>query len=157
MSLSATNAPQLAALQKEDALPERNHTPTNAELFLYNAVLWNAHRIHYDLPYAQNEEGYDGLVIAGPQIGDWMIQVIDNLMATASDGEQFMLASLDYSNRSAAYIGETLLTGGTVTDVIVDNAEPPQVLQINVELFVKNQQGDVITPGTAVLKRIAPS
>jgi len=157
MSTSNANAPRLAALQKEDALPERNHTPTNAELFLYNAVLWNAHRIHYDLPYAQNEEGYEGLVIAGPQIGDWMIQVIDNLMADAADGEEFMLASLDYSNRSAAYIGETLLTGGTVTEVVLDNAEPPQVQQVDVELFVKNQRGDVITPGTAVLKRIAAS
>ena len=155
MSASTASDQRLSDLKKEDALPERNHTPSNAELFFYNAALWNAHRIHYDLLYAQNDEGYDGLVIAGPQMGDWMTQVIDNLMADAADGDEFMLANLAYSNRSAAYIGETLLTGGAVTDVVLNNAEPPQVQQIDVELFVKNQQGEVITPGTAVLKRIA--
>jgi len=148
------SAAKLSDLRKDDALPKREHTPTNAELFFYNAALWNAHRIHYDLPYAQNEEGYDGLVIAGPQMGDWMTQVIDNLMNEADDCDQFMLANLAYSNRSAAYIGETLVTGGTVTDVVFNDAKPPQVQQIDVELFVQNQQGNVITPGTASIKRV---
>jgi len=34
-----------------DALPERQHTATNVSLFLYNAVIWNPHRIHYDETY----------------------------------------------------------------------------------------------------------
>lgn len=35
-------------------------------LFRYSALTFNAHRIHYDLPYAQQEEGYSGLVVQGP-------------------------------------------------------------------------------------------
>ena len=152
MSTQANSELHIQDLKIDDALPAREHTPTNAELFFYNAALWNAHRIHYDLPYAQNEEGYDGLVIAGPQMGDWMTQVIDNLLANAADGEHFMLANLSYSNRQAAYIGETLNTGGAVTAVTHDDSKNAQ--QIDVELFVKNAKGDVITPGTATLKRI---
>jgi len=39
-------------------------TPTL--LFRYSALTFNAHRIHYDLPYAQTVEHYPGLVVHGP-------------------------------------------------------------------------------------------
>ncbi len=35
-------------------------------LFRYSAATYNAHRIHYDLPYAQQVEKYPGLVVHGP-------------------------------------------------------------------------------------------
>lgn len=35
-------------------------------LFRFSAVTFNGHRIHYDLPYAQGEEGYGGLLVHGP-------------------------------------------------------------------------------------------
>lgn len=35
-------------------------------LFRYSAVTFNAHRIHYDLPYTQQVEHYPGLVVHGP-------------------------------------------------------------------------------------------
>jgi 3-methylfumaryl-CoA hydratase len=41
-------------------------TPSPALLFRYSALTFNGHRIHYDLPYARNVEGYPGLVVHGP-------------------------------------------------------------------------------------------
>jgi len=35
-------------------------------LFRFSALTFNAHRIHYDLPYAVQEENYPGLVVHGP-------------------------------------------------------------------------------------------
>jgi 3-methylfumaryl-CoA hydratase len=35
-------------------------------LFRFSALTYNAHRIHYDLPYATEAEGYPGLVVHGP-------------------------------------------------------------------------------------------
>ncbi|MDH3739673.1 MAG: acyl-CoA dehydrogenase, partial [Alphaproteobacteria bacterium] len=35
-------------------------------LFRFSALSFNSHRIHYDAVYAQNEEGYPGLVVHGP-------------------------------------------------------------------------------------------
>lgn len=35
-------------------------------LFRFSALTFNAHRIHYDHPYATAEEGYPGLVVHGP-------------------------------------------------------------------------------------------
>ena len=35
-------------------------------LFRFSALTFNAHRIHYDRPYAEAEEGYPGLIVHGP-------------------------------------------------------------------------------------------
>jgi 3-methylfumaryl-CoA hydratase len=40
--------------------------PSQPLLFRYSALTFNSHRIHYDLPYATQEEGYRGLVVHGP-------------------------------------------------------------------------------------------
>ena len=41
-------------------------TPDSRLLFRFSAVTFNAHRIHYDRPYAMEVEGYPGLVVHGP-------------------------------------------------------------------------------------------
>lgn len=40
--------------------------PDPVALFRFSALTFNAHRIHYDLPYATQEEGYPGLIMQGP-------------------------------------------------------------------------------------------
>lgn len=42
--------------------------PHPVHLFRYSAVTFNGHRIHYDWPYATEQEGYAGLVVHGPLI-----------------------------------------------------------------------------------------
>lgn len=44
----------------------RELIPTEPLLFRYSALTFNSHRIHYDLPYARDEERYRGLVVHGP-------------------------------------------------------------------------------------------
>ncbi len=131
---------RMASLNVGDALPERSHTPDNVQLMLYNAAIWNGHRIHFDEPYAKDVEGYPGLVIAGPLLGDWLHQCLTEWL-----GEDGRIASIEYSNRIASYIGETLVAGGTVTAV------DPEARTAEVEVFVRNEAGDVITPGKAVV------
>lgn len=40
--------------------------PDAVMLFRYSALTMNGHRIHYDRPYATDEEGYPALVVHGP-------------------------------------------------------------------------------------------
>lgn len=47
---------------------------TEMLLFRYSAVTFNAHRIHYDLPYAKGVEHYPGLVVHGPLQASLLIQ-----------------------------------------------------------------------------------
>jgi 3-methylfumaryl-CoA hydratase len=51
--------------------------PDTVLLFRFSALTFNAHRIHYDRPYALEEEGYPGLVVHGPLTAmmlAWMTQ-----------------------------------------------------------------------------------
>lgn len=56
-------APESMAASGETVV-SRDATPPL--LFRYSALTFNSHRIHYDLPYAMEEEGYPGLVVHGP-------------------------------------------------------------------------------------------
>ena len=132
---------RIATIQVGDTLTPRDHKPDNVQLFLYKAALWNAHRIHYDSPYATETEGYSGLVIAGPMMGDWLTQCVLDWL-----GDDGQLASIEYSNRKAAYIGETLTAGGKVLACDLDKGE------VELEVTIKNEADEVIVPGVAVAR-----
>lgn len=139
--MSGTQATRVAQIQVGDKLPEREFKPDNVQSMLYNAVLWNGHRIHFDEPYARDVEGYPGLVIAGPLLGDWLHQCLEEWL-----GDDGRITSIEYSNRIASYIGETLRSGGTVTRCDTDKGE------VEVDVFVRNEADEVITPGVAIVK-----
>jgi hydroxyacyl-ACP dehydratase HTD2-like protein with hotdog domain len=124
-----------------DSLPERDFDCDNVQLMLYNAVLWNGHRIHFDEPYTKEVEGYPGLVLAGPMLGDWLHQCVDEWL-----GDDGRILSVDYSNRQAAYVGDTLTSGGTITAV------RPSEQEIDVDVFIKNKEGALVAPGTMVVR-----
>ena len=44
----------------------REINPDPVLLFRYSALTFNGHRIHYDLKYVTEEEGYPGLIVHGP-------------------------------------------------------------------------------------------
>ena len=62
-------------------------------LFRFSALTFNAHRIHYDRPYAINEEGYPGLVVHGPLTAVLLMELLRRETAQAV---------LDYSFRGLA-------------------------------------------------------
>tara|TARA_B100000745_G_scaffold231836_1_gene155841 strand:+ start:177 stop:590 length:414 start_codon:yes stop_codon:yes gene_type:complete len=132
---------KISELSVGEALPERSYTATNVSLFLYNAAIWNPHRIHYDEPYTTNVENHPGVVIDGPLQGDWLNQVVVNWI-----GDSATLTSFNYSNRRASYLGETLTSGGAITAIDAESGN------VDLEIFIKNEDGDVITPGTAQVR-----
>jgi len=132
---------KISELSVGEALPERSYTATNVSLFLYNAAIWNPHRIHYDEPYTTNVENHPGVVIDGPLQGDWLNQVVVNWI-----GDSATLTSFNYSNRRASYLGETLTSGGAITAIDIESGA------VDLEIFIKNEDGDVITPGTAQVR-----
>jgi 3-methylfumaryl-CoA hydratase len=58
--------PRRPAEKPQAADFERELKPDPVLLFRFSAVTFNAHRIHYDHPYATAVEGYGGLVVHGP-------------------------------------------------------------------------------------------
>lgn len=123
-----------------DALPSRDHTASIVQLFMYNAAIWNPHRIHFDHAYATQEEGYPGIVLDGPLQGDWIGQVVTDWI-----GDDATLVSFGYANRRAAFLGETMTAGGQVEE------KDDSKREVKVSLFLKNAQGEVTIPGHAVV------
>jgi 3-methylfumaryl-CoA hydratase len=126
-----------------DALPERRRRCDIIQSFFYNAALWNAHRIHYEREYATQAEGYAGLVVPGPLLGDWLAQCAEDWLGGGR------IVRFSYSNRLACFVDDEVVVGGSVT--AVDAA----AREAELELWVKNTAGEVITPGTARV-RLAP-
>ncbi len=124
-----------------DEILGRDYTPDIAQSMLYNASLWNAHRIHFDYEYATREEGYEGLILPGPLIGDWLHQCVQEWL-----GDTGRIHSMSYSNRLASIVGETLTSGGVITSV--DDSDNTA----EIEVFVKNSKGEIVAPGKAVVK-----
>jgi 3-methylfumaryl-CoA hydratase len=58
-------APQPPQPAPGKAVWSRTVTPDPVMLFRYSALTFNGHRIHYDLPYVTQVEGYPGLVMNG--------------------------------------------------------------------------------------------
>lgn len=52
-------------------------TPTPMMLFRYSAITFNGHRIHYDIPYVTEVEGYPNLVVHGPLIATRVLQAFE--------------------------------------------------------------------------------
>jgi 3-methylfumaryl-CoA hydratase len=50
-------------------------------LFRYSAATFNGHRIHYDVDYCRNVEGYPGLVVHGPLIATLLLGYAENDIA----------------------------------------------------------------------------
>lgn len=71
--LAGVPAPVLPAAPEGEQF-SRLVTPDPVLLMRYSALTFNGHRIHYDRPYAMQEEGYPGLVVHGPMIATLLLE-----------------------------------------------------------------------------------
>jgi 3-methylfumaryl-CoA hydratase len=60
----------------DGAMWRRTIHPTETLLFRYSALTFNGHRIHYDRRYAEDVEGYGGLVVHGPLIATLLLDLM---------------------------------------------------------------------------------
>lgn len=77
-------------------------TPNEALLFRYSALTFNSHRIHYDRPYAVEEERYRELVVHGPLTATLLLD-----LAYRTFGDQ-PLTHFAFRGLSPAVAGEPL-------------------------------------------------
>lgn len=96
--------PDAPAPEGWDWVSERR--PSEMTLFRYSALTFNTHRIHYDLPYATDVEGYPGLVVHGPLLATYLV---DGFQRTRPDAE---ITAFEFSARAPSFAGELLHVAG---------------------------------------------
>jgi 3-methylfumaryl-CoA hydratase len=88
---------------------------TRPLLFRFSALTYNAHRIHYDLPYATEVEGYPELVIHGPLMAIGLAEVVRRHLPDRQ------MATFEFRGvRPAFATGALHLRGRLVGDDVVD-------------------------------------
>jgi 3-methylfumaryl-CoA hydratase len=71
-----SNSRQTAALAPLTHHWARDIRADDVLLFRYSALTFNGHRIHYNRPYAQEVEGYPGLVVHGPLLATLLLDLL---------------------------------------------------------------------------------
>ncbi len=84
--------------------------PTPTLLFRFSALTFNAHRIHYDHPYATQVEGYEGLVVHGPLIAVLMLDLVDRVSPGA------FVSAFDFKALAPAFVPHPLAVRAKATD-----------------------------------------
>ena len=90
---------------------KRTVTPTVAMLFRYSALIFNAHRIHYDRDYVTKHEGYPGLIVHGPLIATLLMDLVRRELPERA------LGRFDYRARSPLFdLGPFTVAGEPAAD-----------------------------------------
>ena len=83
--------------------------PDSLLLFRYSALTMNGHRIHYDRPYAMDEEAYPALVVHGPLQATLLADLaVRNLKGPIS--------SIEFRGQLPAFSGTMMHVCGNATD-----------------------------------------
>ena len=93
----------------------RKIQPTTPLLFRYSALTFNGHRIHYDRPYAEREEGYSGLVVHGPLIATLLLDLLRRELPNARVAEYDFRAVRPLLDTSDFAVCGKVQKDGTVT------------------------------------------
>lgn len=111
-------------------------TPDPVMLFRYSAVTFNGHRIHYDLPYANEVEGYPERVVHGPLTATLLIE------AFKRNNKSLDVASYHYRSVSPLFCGETITFSGAPSD-----GEPGVF-----DVWAANAKGELSLSGKVTLR-----
>jgi len=111
------------------------------QLFMFSAITWNRHLIHYNTDFAKRD-GLPDVATHRALIGNFIAQMFTNWL-----GDKGILKKQDWSVRVTAIPGDTLQCTAKVTGKQITACEKT----VECEISVFNQRGDVVAPGKAVL------
>lgn len=92
-------APPAAAAAMPQPARRRVVVPDETLLFRISAIMFNPHRIHYDLPYAVGQEGYPGLVVNASVSSLLLLEFFRDEAARAPSSIQLRNAGVAFSGR----------------------------------------------------------
>ena len=105
---------------------------TEARLFRYSAVTFNAHRIHYDLPYAREIEKYPALVVHGPMQATLLIEAACRHFGVTPRRFRFKGVHPMFHDQDLRLIG-TRVPGESAADLCTAAASGHQGMQARLE------------------------
>ncbi|KAJ5363270.1 hypothetical protein N7541_004114 [Penicillium brevicompactum] len=108
-----------------DATFRHSIMPTKALLFRFSALTFNAHSIHLDKGYTQNEEGYRNLLVHGPLTLTLLLSVVRHHLSRLN----LDISAIEYRNIAPLFVEEKLVicgkpkNGNGAWDVWIEGAD----------------------------------
>jgi hydroxyacyl-ACP dehydratase HTD2-like protein with hotdog domain len=120
-------------------IPELVVCPDYAQVFMFSAITWNRHHIHYNKD-AAIREGLPDIVIQRGLIGNFLARLITNWI-----GESAELRKLAWKVTRSALPGRNIVCRGKIKEI--KDAEEDKYLIC--EVTVSNENDELISSGEA--------
>lgn len=123
-------------------IPSVTKMPSNIQLFMFSAITWNRHRIHYDADFARDHDKLSNILVQRPLLGCFLAQMLSGWLK-----ENGKIKRLEWTARGPAFPGDKLTCQGMVVRKYRDGEEPI----IECEVWIEKEGGETIVPGKAVV------
>ena len=120
-------------------IPELVVRPNDIQVFMFSAVTWNRHHIHYNKDAAVSE-GLPDIVVQRGLIGNFLARLITNWI-----GDSAELCKLTWKVTRSALPGKDIICRGKIKEIV--NSEEEKYLICNVT--ASNENGELIASGNA--------
>lgn len=115
------------ASSEGELLPMLTYTVSTAEVFMFSAITWNRHRIHYDKDQAI-KEGHDGVLVQRGLIGNILCRYIMDIFIEP------VIKKLNWKVLSSTLAGSTLTASG----LIAQSTKTVIGMELNLTLLLSN-------------------
>jgi hydroxyacyl-ACP dehydratase HTD2-like protein with hotdog domain len=123
-------------------LKELVKKPNYKQIFMFSAVTWNRHMIHYNSETARNE-GLPDVVVQRALIGNYFAQLL-----TQWAGENAELKRLEWKVLRSAIPGDKLVCQGEVVAKLEQNS----CRLANCKIQMMNQKSEILATGQAQME-----
>jgi hydroxyacyl-ACP dehydratase HTD2-like protein with hotdog domain len=138
----STVQPTWSEIDEGMSIPELVKVPTPMQLFMFSAVTWNRHLIHYNTEFAVSD-GLKNVAVHRALIGGFLAQMLSKWL-----GDAGRIQAIEWSVRGSASIGKPLTLKGVVKGKRQEEAK--QLLDC--EIWAEDHEGTTIVPGSAVVE-----
>lgn len=127
-------------------LPERRFMPSRMDVFMFSAITWNRHHIHYDKDAAL-VEGLVDVAVQRALIGNYFARSL-----AAGFGGRARVGRLSWRMLKSAYPGRVLRCRGVVVGrTPAEHGRPSREAEFECELEMLDDSGDTVSTATALV------
>jgi hydroxyacyl-ACP dehydratase HTD2-like protein with hotdog domain len=121
-------------------------TPTRQQIFMFSAVTWNRHHVHFDRAAAQGE-GLPDVVVQRALLGNFLGRLIELWLC-----DRGVVERLEWKVRRSALPGRELVCTAEVTDPAQGCGERSEGEMLRCSLRVVDPEGRVVAEGRATVR-----
>ncbi|MHC4355151.1 MAG: hotdog family protein [Planctomycetota bacterium] len=122
-------------------IPELTVCPDHTQIFMFSAVTWNRHHIHYNKDAAVSE-GLPDVVVQRALIGNFLARLIANWI-----GDSAELRKLAWKVTRSALPGKDIVCRGRIKDRIDSEGEKCIICEVT----ASNENDELIASGDATV------